>query len=119
MEPSIFEGQLWLVGMPQTAKFDDLIRDPRFTLHTATVDTWVTEGDAKVWGVAEDVLDAALHQRFAEFLFAKSGFDMRGEPFEHFFRTNLVGAAAVEVKDGHLDITVWRAGSPERVVRKH
>ncbi len=119
MEPSIFEGQLWLVGMPRTAKFDDLVRDPRFTLHTATVDTWVTEGDAKVWGVAEDVLDAALHQRFAEFLFAKSGFDMRGEPFEHFFRTNLVGAAAVEVKGGHLDITVWRAGSPERVVRKH
>ncbi len=119
MEPSLFEEQLWLVGMPKTAKFDDLTRDPRFTVHTATVDTWVSEGDAKVWGVVEDVPDPQLHQRFADFLFARSGLDLRGQPFEHFFRADLVGAAAVEVKDGHLDITVWREGSPERVVRKH
>lgn len=119
MEPSLFEGQLWLAGMPGTAKFDDLTRDPRFTLHTATVDTYVSEGDAKVWGVVEDVMDQSLHQRYAEFLFAKTGFDLRGEPFEHFFKTHLVGAAAVQVNDGHLDITVWREGTTERVVRKH
>jgi hypothetical protein len=47
--------------MPGTAKFRDLARDPRFCLHTATVDTQVKDGDAKVWGLVEDIQDAALH----------------------------------------------------------
>lgn len=119
MEPALFEGQLWLAGMPGTAKFRDLLRDPRFTLHTATVDAQVADGDAKVWGVVEDNHDAALHQRFAEALFAESGFDLRGEQFDHFFRAELTRASAVEVADGHLDITVWAAGADERVIRKH
>jgi hypothetical protein len=53
MEPRIFEGELVLVGMPGTTKFHDLDRDPRFCLHTATVDTEVADGDAKLWGQAE------------------------------------------------------------------
>jgi cell division ATPase FtsA len=30
-----------------------------------------------------------------------------------------VGAAAVEVGGGHMDVTVWQEGSAERVIRKH
>ena len=119
MEPRLFEGQLWIAGMPGTAKFRDLVENPRFTLHTATVDTYVSDGDAKVWGVVEDVHDEALHQRYAEALFAETGFDLRGQAFDHFFRSDLVGAAAVELLDDHLDITTWRVGGPERVTRKH
>ena len=119
MEPRAFEGQLWIGGMPGTRKFADLVRDPRFALHTATVDPDVGDGDAKVWGTVEDVLDRALHERYAEALFEETGFDLRGRPFEHFFRAHLVGASAVEIEDGHLDITMWREGTPERVVRKH
>jgi hypothetical protein len=120
MEPRFFEGQLWIGGMPGTAKFRDLTHDPRFTLHTATVDAQVGDGDAKVWGTVEDVVDdVALHQRYAEALFAETGFDLRGRTFEHFFKTHLVGAAAVEVSEGHLDVTTWREGSAEQVLRKH
>lgn len=119
MEPRLFEGQLWIGGMPGTAKFEDLLLDPRFCLHTATVDTEVKEGDAKVWGTVEDVQDAALHERFAEALFEETGFDLRGREFEHLFATHVTGASAVEVRAGHLDVTVWREGAPERVVRKH
>ena len=43
MEPRIFEGRLWLGGMPGTTKFGDLLRDNRFCLHTATVDTAVSD----------------------------------------------------------------------------
>jgi hypothetical protein len=88
-------------------------------LHTATVDTHVGDGDAKVWGAVEDVPDPALHQRFAADLYAESGFDLRGATFDQFFEAHLVGASAVEIVDGHLDITVWRAGTEEKVVRKH
>jgi len=65
------------------------------------------------------VLDEALHQRYAKALFEETGFDLRGRKFEHFFKTDLIGAAAVEVKDDHMDVTVWTNGTSERVVRKH
>lgn len=119
MEPRFFEDQLWLIGMPDTTKFRDLERDPRFCLHTATVDTQVGDGDAKLWGTIDDVVDKALHQRFAEALFAETGFDLRGREFDHFYGAELTGASAVEIIDGHLDIVIWKPGQPERVVRKH
>ncbi len=119
MEPRVFEDQLWIVGMPGTTKFRDLDRDPRFCLHTATVDTEVRDGDAKLWGVVTDVQDRALQQRFAASLFEETGFDLRGRDFDRFFAADLTSAAAVEVGDGHMDVTVWRPGHLERVVRKH
>lgn len=119
MEPRMFEDQLWLVGMPGTTKFRDLHRDPRFCLHTATVDTQVSDGDAKLWGVVTDMPDPALHQRFAVDLYEQTGFDLRGQEFDHFYAADVTGGSAVEYRDGHLDITIWRPGTPERVVRKH
>ena len=59
MEPAIFEGELVLVGMPNTTKFRDLGRDPRFCLHTATVDAYVRDGDAKLCGLAKNVQEGA------------------------------------------------------------
>jgi hypothetical protein len=119
IEPRVFEDQLWIVGMPRTTKFRDLGRDPRFCLHTATVDAYVSDGDAKLWGVVNDVQDKALHQRFATALFKDTGLDLRGQEFDHLYAADLVGASAVEVEGGHLDITIWKPGEPERVVRKN
>ncbi len=119
LEPCMFEGQLWLVGMPGTTKFHDLARDPRFCLHTATVDPQVSDGDAKLWGVVRDVTDEAVQQRFAADLFERTGFDIRGEAFDHFYAADITSASAVEAGGGHLDITIWQPGEPERVVRKH
>jgi Pyridoxamine 5'-phosphate oxidase len=120
MEPRVLEGQLWLVGMPDTTKFRDLGRDPRFCLHTATMDTQVRDGDAKLWGVVENIQDKPLHQRFATALFEEIGLDLRGQEFDPFYAADLVGASAVEIVDGdHMDITIWKPGEPERVVRKH
>ena len=119
IEPRIFEGRLVVGGMPGTTKFHDLARDPRFCLHTATVDTEVKEGDAKLWGTVVDVPDKALHQRWAEALFEETGFDLRGQEFDTFYAADLTGASAVEVGDGHMDVVIWKPGEPERVVRKH
>ncbi|MUL48699.1 pyridoxamine 5'-phosphate oxidase family protein [Mycobacterium sp. CBMA293] len=119
MEPRFFEDELWIAGMPNTTKFNDLARDPRFCLHTATVDTEVKDGDAKLWGVVEDVQDKALHQRFAEALYDETGFDIRGQEFDHCYRADVSAGSAVTVVDGHLDITIRNRGEPEHVVRKH
>lgn len=119
VEPRVFEERLWIVGMPRTTKFRDLGRDPRFCLHTATIDPNVSDGDAKLWGVVEDVHDKALQQRFAAALFEETGLDLRGQDFDHFYAADLTGGSAVEYTDGELKITIWRPGEPERVVRKH
>ncbi|MDN5859786.1 MAG: pyridoxamine 5'-phosphate oxidase family protein [Pseudonocardia sp.] len=118
IEPRMFEGQLWIVGMPNTTKFADLARDPRFCLHTATVDTQVGDGDAKLWGTVHHVDDEAQQQRFAQDLFDESGFDLRGQRFDPFLAAGITSASAVELVDGHLDVTIWKPGVPERVVRK-
>ncbi|MGQ0574302.1 MAG: pyridoxamine 5'-phosphate oxidase family protein [Pseudonocardia sp.] len=118
MEPRVFEGELVLVGMPRTRKFDDLARDPRFCLHTATVDTQVSDGDVKLFGLVRDVQDPALHERFAVDLFEQTGFDLRGQVFTPFYAADITGASAVEVGGGHMDVTVWRPGEAERVARK-
>jgi hypothetical protein len=119
LEPAIFEEQLWLVGMPGTTKFADLLSDPRFCLHTATVDPNVSDGDAKIWGTVYNVADLELQRRWAEFLFESTGFDLRGQHFDPFFAADITSASAVEVTGEHLDITIWKPGEPERAVRKH
>lgn len=118
MEPRIFEDRLLLVGMPGTTKYADLARDPRFCLHTATVDTHVSEGDAKLWGSVRHDPDAALHQRFAQALFERTGLDLRGRDFDPFYVADITSASSVELVDGRMRITAWSAGRPERVVDK-
>lgn len=118
VEPMIFEEKLVIPGMPGTTKFRDLARDPRFCLHTATIDTMVGEGDAKLFGVVADDPDTALHVRFAQYLYAESGLDLRDRPFEHFFVADLSSASAVEVRDDTLLVTIWKPGQGERVVEK-
>jgi hypothetical protein len=118
LEPRIFEDRLVLVGMPGTTKFLDLGRDPRFCLHTATVDTHVSDGDAKLWGMVENLQDQDLHQRFAEDLFEESGFDLRGQEFDPFYVGKITSASAIEVEDNKLKITIWKPGETERVVEK-
>jgi hypothetical protein len=118
MEPSIFDGRLILVGMPGTTKFIDLGRDPRFCLHTATVDPNVGDGDVKLWGRVEDVQDTDLHRRFADNLYAETGFDLRGQTFKPFYVGDLVGASGLEIDEGVLTITIWKPGEGQRLVRK-
>ncbi|PXX56568.1 pyridoxamine 5'-phosphate oxidase [Nocardia tenerifensis] len=119
IEPRVFEGMLVIAGMPGTTKFRDLARDPRFCLHTATVDTQVSDGDAKLFGTVVDVADKTVHARFAQKLFDDIGFDIRGQEFDHFYTADLTSASTVEVAGDHLNITIWKPGQGERVVQKH
>ncbi|MFC8045883.1 pyridoxamine 5'-phosphate oxidase family protein [Nocardia sp. NPDC057353] len=120
IEPRVFEGLLVLAGMPHTRKFADLARDPRFCLHTATADPMVGDGDAKLFGTVTDLPDRELHTRFLQHLFEESGFDARGEEFDHFFVADrLTGGSTVELVAGRLEITVWKPGKGERVEVKN
>jgi len=118
IEPRIFEGRLLIVGMPGTTKFRDLGRDPRFCLHTATVDPYVGDGDVKVWGKVRNEQDKDLHERFTTYLFETSGFDLRGREFDPFYVADLTSASSVEFQDDQLSITIWKPGEGQRTVHK-
>lgn len=118
VEPGIFEDQLVVVGMPGTTKFRDLDRNPRFCLHTATVDPYVGDGDVKLWAEAVDLADNGFQTRWAEDLFESTGFDLRGEVFDPFYVADIVGASSVELRDNRLAITIWKPGEGERVETK-
>jgi hypothetical protein len=104
--------------MPNTSKFSDLARDPRFCLHTATVDPHLADGDAKIWAQAVNLQDPDLHARFADDLFEESGFDVRGEVFDPFYVADITGASSIELEGEQLSITIWKPGEGERVVKK-
>jgi hypothetical protein len=118
IEPRIVEEHLVLVGMPGTTKFRDLGRDPRFSLHTATIDPYVGEGDAKLSGVVENLQNPDLHRRFADDLFEASGFDLRDQDFDPFYVADITGASAAELVDNRLRLTIWRPGQGESAVFK-
>ena len=70
IEPSFWNGELWLGMMWESRKALDLRLDPRCALHVATVDKDVKEGDARVSGRAVEAVDdatkAAVGAAFAE-----------------------------------------------------
>jgi len=118
VEPRIVDDHLVIVGMPNTTKFRDLGRDPRFSLHTATVDPYVGDGDAKLWGDARNIQDRDLHEQFAADLFEHAGLDLRGQEFDPFYVADLTGASSVTFDDGQLTITIWKPGEGVRAVQK-
>jgi hypothetical protein len=57
------DGDLWLGSMWQARKARDLQRDPRFAVHSASVDPPAWRGDAKLAGRVEEVTDPELVAR--------------------------------------------------------
>jgi len=57
------DGDVWLGSMWQAVKARDLRRDPRFALHSASVDPPAWRGDATFAGRVEEVTDPGLSRR--------------------------------------------------------
>ena len=101
---------------PGTTKFRDLRRDPRFCLHTATVDPYRGEGDAKLWGEVKNLQDRDLHQRFADNVREEGGPDLRGEAIDPFYVADITSASSIEFSAGQLRVTIWKPGQQQRSV---
>ncbi len=65
-EPLFADGQLWLGSMPESRKLADVRRDPRLTLHNATADKNVAQGDATISGRAVEVTDEDTKRDFMD-----------------------------------------------------
>src|SRR4051812_46788638 len=110
IETTLRDGELWLGGMPRSLKCLDLLRDPRFALHSAAVDppddpaAW--PGDAKIAGLAVEVTDPELYAA----VLGPPG-DDSGEP-AHLFRVSVTEAVLTRVAPSadRLVIESWHEG---------
>jgi hypothetical protein len=57
IEAKFIDGELWFGSMPGSRKGADLARDPRFALHSGSIDPPGWQGDAKLSGLAEEIVD--------------------------------------------------------------
>ncbi len=97
------DGDLWFGSMWRARKALDLLRDPRFALHSGSADPPAWTGDAKVAGRAEEVTDPA---RIAAVLT-----DPPDGPL-HLFRADTTELVVVTLapERTHLVIDAWHEG---------
>ncbi|MGZ4649178.1 MAG: pyridoxamine 5'-phosphate oxidase family protein [Kineosporiaceae bacterium] len=107
-EVPITLGQVYLGGMTGNKRFADLRRDPRVAIHSGSDDPEVWTGDAKLAGVAVEVIDEAEKTAF------RGGADEVPPGDFELFRVDVTEAVVVRLSGerDHLLIDVWREGSP-------
>ena len=109
IEPLFTDEDVWMGMMPDSLKAADLLRDPRFALHSATVDKNVTDGDAKVAGRARAVAayDETAFAAFRRAFEIATGAPPPDGPF-HLFRCDVDEVSILRPAGDHLDIDWWR-----------
>ncbi len=124
MEPVIADGRLvlhgerlWLGMMVDSTKSCDLKRDGRFSLHTATADKMVAEGDVKLWGIATEVTDHDTLARFSDDIYESVGSRFEVGAFDA-FDVDLLGASSVAVANDVMFVKTWRPGHGVTTVEK-
>ena len=118
IEPKFWDGELWLGMMDGSLKARDLLREPRFSLHAASVDKDVKDGDARVSGRAVEVLDDAVKRAAGAAFGAESGFDPNDHGPFHLFRADVTEVMLLRPAGDHLDIDVWHPGAPPRRIER-
>jgi hypothetical protein len=101
-EADYSDGEVWLGSMPGAMKARDLQRDPRFALHSAPVDPKLAEGDAKLAGTVEEIVDDEIKA-------ARSGSDQPPGP-HHLFRCDITELVVTSVAGDRLVIESWHEG---------
>jgi hypothetical protein len=102
IELILAEGEVWFGCMPQSLKALDLMRDPRFALHSGTEDPPDWKADAKIAGRAEEETDPERKEAI-----------VKGEappgPF-HLFRLDVNELVVTGVEGDRLVIESWHEG---------
>ena len=113
IEPLFAGDHLWLGMMEGSRKGADLRREPRFALHSATIDKAVTAGDAKLVGTVVLVTADEDKATFADAFARATGSPPPPGPFE-LFRAEVREISLLRPAVDHLDIRWWREGVGER-----
>lgn len=108
---------LWLGMMWESLKALDLRRDPRLELHNATVDTKVTEGDARVHGRAVEIEDPGVKTDAMSAFEQISGYPPPPGPF-HLFRVEVDELVHIRPDGDHLLIRSWSRDRGTRAIER-
>jgi hypothetical protein len=105
-EAKIADGELWFGAMWRSRKALDLRRDPRFALHSASVDPPGWNGDAKIAGHVEEIDDDERKTRLL------AGADEQPSGPWHLFFARIEEVVVVRLSDTreHLVIELWKDG---------
>jgi hypothetical protein len=104
--PDLTIGSMWAA-----VKARDLQRDGRFALHANPGDGSMAGGDAKISGVAVEVVDPAALATYRDATMPPPG-DF------HLFQLQLTEVVLTSVEDEYLVIQTWRPGEPVKRVRR-
>lgn len=111
-EVQFADGELWIGSMWQAVKALDLRRDPRFALHSGSIEPPNWTGDAKLAGRMVEVTDL---ERIA----AINGPNAQAGP-SHLFRAEIDELVLVRLGEpaDHLIIESWHAGRGRTRLRR-
>lgn len=113
-EVELLDGDLWIGSMPGALKARDLLRDPRFALHSAPVDATLAVPDVKIAGTAEAAGPAQV-----EAFVRHQGSAPGSDPGEfHLFRLDVTEVVSTTVADDQLVVTSWHPGRGVQVRRR-
>jgi hypothetical protein len=101
------QGVVWFGSMPSAVKSVDIRRDPRISLHSATLSEELDGGDARISGLAL-VLDAESARAWRP--------ENPGDG--EFFEIDIQKAHIVEVANEQLVITMWDTENGLRIVQR-
>ena len=109
-EAQFRDDDLWIGSMWRALKAQDLQRDPRYALHSASEDPDAWTGDAKIAGVAEEVTDP---ERVLELNGSEVG-------KSHLFRLDVAEASTVSLSEDRkaLVIEIWTLREGVRTIRR-
>ena len=110
IEPTFWDGELWLGSMWEARKARDLQRDPRLALHSATVDKEVKEGDARISGRAVEVTSPERKQAFGRAFAEESGFDPESNGPWHLFSVDVTELSLIRTGGEMLLVDMWHPG---------
>jgi hypothetical protein len=120
IEPFFGFGHLWLGMMPCSLKAKDLQRDGRYALHAATADKDMTDGDAKIAGIAFEVVDTHQRTAYSRGFAEQTGYDPNDTGDFHLFRLDVAEVAFLSIateRDAML-IERWSPGRPVETIRR-
>jgi hypothetical protein len=116
IEAEIVDGELQWGSMWKAVKALDLRRDPRFALHSASVDPPEWSGDAKVSGRAEEFDDDERKRAFV-----RAQGNMGDAPGEfHLFQGDIDDVVITYVNEERTKLVVelWRPGEGVKTVER-
>ncbi len=112
-EVDVVEGLLVFGMMWRSPKALDLRRDPRLVVHSAQCDREATEPDLKLYGMAQEIGERVLRDRYRAAVKARIDWEPE-EPTFHVFSLDVHRAAMVVFREGQEHVTTW---DPDRGLR--